>query len=28
MDAIEIMEPESLRERLKSLSETVFKKYN
>jgi predicted DNA-binding transcriptional regulator YafY len=28
MDAIEINAPESLRERLKSLSETIYKKYN
>jgi predicted DNA-binding transcriptional regulator YafY len=28
MDAIEVIEPESLRKRFKSLSETVFKKYN
>jgi predicted DNA-binding transcriptional regulator YafY len=27
MDAIEIIEPQSLRERFKSLSETVYKKY-
>jgi predicted DNA-binding transcriptional regulator YafY len=27
MDAIEVIEPESLKERFKSLSETVYKKY-
>ena len=27
MDAIEVIEPESLRERFKSLSETIYKKY-
>jgi predicted DNA-binding transcriptional regulator YafY len=28
MDAVEVIEPESLRERFKSLNETIYEKYN